>query len=115
MVITSGSAVAISAVAMGVLRPSADPELRRAGCRGSRWLPAVGLRFMGVWAMTERAAIQTGVLVLVYADMRMREEGMDLVLQQAANDGRLSGEEFATTGPGSAYAGGLSPAGPPAV
>src|SRR5215472_2779927 len=30
------------------------------------------------------AAIETGVVVLVYADMRMRKEGMDLLLQQAA-------------------------------
>ncbi len=52
------------------------------------------------------STIQTGVLVLVYADLRMRKEGMDLVLQQAAHDGRLSGEEFATTRPGAAYAGG---------
>jgi hypothetical protein len=61
------------------------------------------------------ATIQAGVLVLVYADMRMRKEGMDLVLQQAAYAGRLSGEEFATTTPGSAYTGGVRPAGPPAV
>jgi hypothetical protein len=41
-----------------------------------------------------------GVVVLIYADMRMRKEGMDLVLQQAAQGQRLTGDEFATAGPG---------------
>jgi hypothetical protein len=50
--------------------------------------------------------IETGVLVLVYADMRMRKEGMDLMLQQAAQNNLLTGEEFAATGPSSAYTGG---------
>jgi len=40
-------------------------------------------------------AIETGVAVLLYADLRMRKEGMDLVLQQAAQNQRLTGEEFA--------------------
>ncbi len=53
--------------------------------------------------------IETGVLVLVYADMRMRKEGMDLVLQQAAQKHRLTGEEFAATGMSSAYTGGAYP------
>ena len=50
--------------------------------------------------------IETGVVVLVYADMRMRKEGMDLVLQQAALTHQLTGEEFAVTGMSSAYTGG---------
>jgi hypothetical protein len=56
--------------------------------------------------------IETGVVVLVYADMRMRKEGMDLVLQQAALTHQLTGEEFAATGLSSAYTGGAYPAGP---
>jgi hypothetical protein len=52
--------------------------------------------------------IETGVVVLVYADMRMRKEGMDLVLQQAAMSYQLTGEEFAASGLSSAYAGGAS-------
>src|SRR5262249_10340855 len=60
------------------------------------------------------AAIETGVVVLVYADMRMRKEGMDLLLQQAAQNYRLTGDEFAATWPssgdtGGAYAGGANP------
>ena len=53
--------------------------------------------------------IDSGVVVLVYADMRMRKEGMDLVLQQAVQDRQLTGEEFASTGLTSAYTGGAGP------
>lgn len=56
-------------------------------------------------------AIQIGVLVLVYADMRMRKEGMDLVLRQPALNQRLTGEEFAASGFSSAYTGGAAPGG----
>jgi hypothetical protein len=55
--------------------------------------------------------IQIGALVLVYADMRMRKEGMDLVLQHAALNQRLTGEEFAASGYSSAYTGGAAPGG----
>jgi hypothetical protein len=44
---------------------------------------------------TLTATIFAGVIVLIYADMRMRKEGMDLVLQQAAQSQRLRGDEFA--------------------
>jgi hypothetical protein len=57
------------------------------------------------------ATIQIGVLVLVYADMRMRREGMDLVLQQAALSQRLTGQEFAASGFTSAYTGAAAPGG----
>lgn len=55
------------------------------------------------------AAIETGVVVLVYADMRMRKEGMDLLLQQAALNHRLTGDEFAAAWPSSAYPGSAYP------
>ena len=55
------------------------------------------------------ATIELAVLVLVYADMRMRKEGMDLVLLHAAADRRLTGDEFASSGPTSAYTGGADP------
>ena len=55
--------------------------------------------------------IETGVIVLVYADMRMRKEGMDLVLQQAALSHQLTGEEFAASGLSSSYTGGAAPGG----
>jgi hypothetical protein len=72
---------------------------------------AVGVVAIGeivVFSLT--STIQTGVLVLAYADLRMRKEGMDLVLQQTAHAGQLSGEEFATTRPGSACTGGADQA-----
>jgi hypothetical protein len=47
-----------------------------------------------VWTLT--TTIFTGVIVLLYVDMRMRKEGMDLVLQQAAQSQQLTGDEFAT-------------------
>jgi len=37
-----------------------------------------------------------GVSVLLYLDMRMRKEGLDLVLQNAASNQQLTGDEFAT-------------------
>ncbi len=52
----------------------------------------------------------TGIITLLYADLRMRKEGLDLVLQQAGATAHLSGDEFAytTTGgsPGGYPAGG---------
>jgi hypothetical protein len=56
--------------------------------------------------------IEVGVIVLVYADMRMRKEGMDLVLRQAAMNQYLTGDEFATSGFTSAYTGGAVPGAP---
>lgn len=56
--------------------------------------------------------IDLGVIVLVYADMRMRKEGMDLVLRHAALSRPLTGDEFATTGFTSAYTGGVVPGAP---
>lgn len=53
--------------------------------------------------------IELGVVVLVYADMRMRKEGMDLVLRQAALGQQLTGDEFAPGGFTSAYTGGAPP------
>jgi hypothetical protein len=36
-----------------------------------------------------------GVTVLLYVDMRMRKEGLDLVLRDAAQNQQMTGEEFA--------------------
>ena len=47
----------------------------------------------------------SGVLVLLYADARMRREGMDIVLDQAARAQSLTGEEFATTAPAASQRG----------
>jgi hypothetical protein len=51
-------------------------------------------------------ALGTGIIVLLFADMRMRKEGLDLVLQQAVLTGQLTGEEFAVASPGAGPGGG---------
>jgi Membrane domain of glycerophosphoryl diester phosphodiesterase len=40
--------------------------------------------------------VSAGVTVLLYVDLRMRREGLDLVLQTAASEGSAAGDEFAT-------------------
>ncbi|HEV3290928.1 MAG TPA: hypothetical protein VG123_18260 [Streptosporangiaceae bacterium] len=40
--------------------------------------------------------VSAGVTVLLYVDLRMRREGLDLVLQTAASEGSMAGDEFAT-------------------
>jgi hypothetical protein len=40
--------------------------------------------------------ISAGVTVLLYVDLRMRREGLDLVLQTATSGGQAPGDEFAT-------------------
>jgi len=48
--------------------------------------------------------ISAGVTVLLYVDLRMRREGLDLALQTATGDGHAPGDDFATVwrpaGPG---------------
>ncbi len=46
-------------------------------------------------------ALWSALIVLLYADARMRKEGMDLVLQQAAQNQQLTGDEFASYVPAS--------------
>ena len=40
--------------------------------------------------------ISAGVTVLLYVDLRMRREGLDLALQTATSDGQAPGDDFAT-------------------
>ena len=74
----------------------------------------------GIIATTCTRPVSAGVSVLIYADLRMRKEGLDLVLQQAGQSPGMSGTEFtniwqggsgqpafgAGAGPGSSGAGG---------
>ena len=46
-------------------------------------------------AGTVTRPITAGVTVLLYVDMRMRKEGLDLVLRDAAQNQQMTGEEFA--------------------
>jgi hypothetical protein len=48
----------------------------------------------GIIATTCTRPIGAGVSVLLYADLRMRKEGLDLVLQQAGQSPGMSGTEF---------------------
>jgi hypothetical protein len=51
----------------------------------------------GIVASTVTAPISAGVIVLLYADLRMRREGLDLALRAAAQSDSLTGEEFDST------------------
>jgi hypothetical protein len=48
----------------------------------------------GIISSACTAPITSGVIVLLYADARMRREGLDLSLQQAGQAASLSGQEF---------------------
>jgi hypothetical protein len=48
----------------------------------------------GIAASTVTAPISAGVAVLLYTDLRMRREGLDLALRTAAQSDGLTGEEF---------------------
>jgi hypothetical protein len=50
----------------------------------------------GIVASTVTRPIAAGVIVLLYVDMRMRKEGLDLALQTAAGSEQAPGDEFAT-------------------
>jgi hypothetical protein len=73
----------------------------------------------GIVAGTVTRPIAAGVIVLLYMDMRMRKEGLDLALQTAAGSEQVSGDEFAsvwrppTGGPTVPPAGPMTPQAPP--
>jgi len=50
----------------------------------------------GIIAGAITQPIWAGVTVLLYVDLRMRREGLDLVLQTATSGGTMSGDDFAT-------------------
>jgi hypothetical protein len=49
----------------------------------------------GIVGATITRPISAGVTVLLYVDLRMRREGLDLVLRNAAQTQQLTGDEFA--------------------
>jgi Membrane domain of glycerophosphoryl diester phosphodiesterase len=49
-----------------------------------------------ILAATVTRPISAGVSVLLYVDLRMRREGLDLTLRNVANDQALTGDEFAS-------------------
>ena len=50
-------------------------------------------------AGTVTRPITAGVTVLLYVDMRMRKEGLDLALRTAAGSGQARGDFAARSGP----------------
>jgi hypothetical protein len=48
----------------------------------------------GILASTVTAPVKAGVTVLLYTDLRMRREGLDLALRTAAQSDSLTGDEF---------------------
>jgi len=74
----------------------------------------------GIVAGAVTRPISAGVTVLLYLDLRMRKEGLDLALQSAATQ-QLTGDEFETVwrppagghGPATPPAAGQEPAAPP--
>jgi len=82
---------------------------------GNSLLPAIGGNVAGILisavggvvAGAVARPISAGVAVLLYVDLRMRREGLDLVLQTAASGGNsATGDEFASLWrPGAAGAG----------
>ena len=70
----------------------------------------------GIVAGAITQPISAGVTVLLYVDLRMRREGLDLALQTATSDGQAPGDDFATVwrpGGPEGPAGGAPEAGPP--
>jgi Membrane domain of glycerophosphoryl diester phosphodiesterase len=67
------------------------------GLPAARTLTAVIIGAVGsIVAGAVTRPISAGVTVLLYVDMRMRKEGLDLALQGAANGQQLTGDEFET-------------------
>jgi hypothetical protein len=61
----------------------------------------------GIVAGSVARPVEAGVAVLLYVDLRMRREGLDLALQAAAGQGSATGDDF-----GSVWRPGGGPAGP---
>jgi hypothetical protein len=59
---------------------------------------AAGIIVGGIGGIIANAIVRpvsSGVIVMLYLDMRMRKEGLDLALRHAAQNRQLTGEEFA--------------------
>jgi Membrane domain of glycerophosphoryl diester phosphodiesterase len=99
----------LAALVVGVAQAVLGTPFALAGLLGSRGgPPAFGIPVGHSLAATIIIAIGSiisnavtrpigaGVTVLLYTDLRMRKEGLDLTLQRAAQDRPMTGEEFAT-------------------
>jgi hypothetical protein len=67
------------------------------GLTGTRTIPVVIISGVGsIVAGAVTRPISAGVTVLLYLDMRMRKEGLDLALRSAAAGQQMTGDEFET-------------------
>jgi len=67
------------------------------GLAGTRTVAAIIIGAVGsIVAGAVTRPISAGVTVLLYLDMRMRKEGLDLTLQSAAGGQQMAGDEFET-------------------
>jgi hypothetical protein len=67
------------------------------GLGGTRSIAAVIIAGVGsIVAGAVTRPISAGVTVLLYLDLRMRKEGLDLALQHAAAGQQMTGDEFET-------------------
>ncbi len=67
------------------------------GLTGTRTIAAIIIGGVGsIVAGAVTRPISAGVTVLLYLDMRMRKEGLDLALQNAAAGQQMTGDEFET-------------------
>jgi glycerophosphoryl diester phosphodiesterase family protein len=86
----------IASIAAGVLE---IPFSIGAGVAGSSRGTIVALIIGAIGSIVSATVVRpfsAGVTVLLYLDMRMRREGLDLALRNAAQGQQLTGEEFAT-------------------
>ena len=110
----------IAAVASLILRlPFSIPVTLMAAHSADSLHPPIAAVIIGtvgtIVSRTLTGALLAGVYVLLYIDLRMRKEGLDMALRTAADGERPAGDEFATVWrppAGSAPPAGQAPHGP---
>ncbi len=104
-------ASAILEIPFGIIRVLAGGGLASGLAEGSAVLGVIIGAIGSIVAGAVTRPVSAGVTVLLYLDMRMRKEGLDLVLRNAAQNQQMTGDELATVwrppGPGQ------EPAAPP--
>jgi hypothetical protein len=92
IVVLANSILELPFIAAGVLAGFGDALSGHAPGLAVTLVAAVG----SIVAGTVTRPISAGVVVLLYMDMRMRKEGLDLALQTAAGNEQVPGDEFAS-------------------
>jgi len=85
------------AVAAGHSGGTVFPGFGATGVAAAPGVLAIVISTIGsIIASTCTRPIGAGVTVLLYADLRMRKEGLDLMLQQAGQNQPMSADQFST-------------------